>query len=110
MNANLSHHPDASPESNDSDTSPVDKTDHNHEDRPPHNPHEEVSVTVDGEVKHLKKGHYTLPEFKATVHIAPDLEVDQVVDGTFLPLDDNAVLHIKGGEIFISHVKQGGSS
>jgi hypothetical protein len=32
------------------------------------------------------------------------------VDGTFLPLDDNAVLHIKGGEIFISHVKQGGSS
>jgi hypothetical protein len=49
-------------------------------------------------------------EFKVEVGVASDLELDQVVDGVFQPLDDNAEVHIKGGEVFISHVRQGGSS
>jgi hypothetical protein len=33
-----------------------------------------------------------------------------VVCGEFVPLDDNAHIHIKGHEVFVSHVRSGGSS
>jgi hypothetical protein len=36
--------------------------------------------------------------------------LDEVVHGEFKPLDDNAHIDIKGGEIFVSHVRTGGSS
>jgi hypothetical protein len=36
--------------------------------------------------------------------------LDEVVRGEFKPLDDNAHIDIKGGEIFVSHVRTGGSS
>jgi hypothetical protein len=36
--------------------------------------------------------------------------LDEVVHGEFKPLDDNAHIHVKGGDIFVSHVRTGGSS
>lgn len=36
--------------------------------------------------------------------------LDQVVDGIFQPLEDNQRITIKGGEVFVSHVRQGGAA
>ena len=110
MNANSLHPSDPSPESSDPKALMVDKPGdnsggHQHPDHPG-----KVPVTVDGVVKYVKKGKYLVSEFKVEVGVAADLELDQVVDGEFQALADDAELHIKGGEVFISHVRQGGSS
>jgi hypothetical protein len=36
--------------------------------------------------------------------------LDEVVHGEFKALDDNSHIDVKGGEIFVSHVRTGGSS
>ena len=36
-------------------------------------------------------------------------ELDQVMDGRFVPLDNGATIQIMRGEVFVSHVPQGGS-
>ena len=110
MNTSLNQNLDDSRKSNESEPPVVDKHGHNHDGHPPHNQHDKVRITVDGVAKDLKKGEYSLAEFREAAGIASDLEVDKVVDGVFVPLDDNAEVHIKGGEVFISHVRQGGSA
>jgi hypothetical protein len=69
-----------------------------------------VTVTVDGQTKEVARGKYLVSEFKAIVGVQADYELDQVVDGEFKPLADDATLHIKGDEVFVSHVRRGGSS
>ena len=69
-----------------------------------------VTVTVDGQAKEVARGKYVVSEFKAIVGVPADYELDQVVDGEFGPLADDATLHIKGDEVFVSHVRRGGSS
>ncbi|PWT71110.1 MAG: hypothetical protein C5B46_08700 [Proteobacteria bacterium] len=69
-----------------------------------------VTVTVDGQAKEVARGNHLVSEFKASVGVPADYELDQVVDGEFKPLADDATLHIKGGEVFVSHVRRGGSS
>jgi hypothetical protein len=36
--------------------------------------------------------------------------LDEVVVGEFKELPDNGTVHVNGGEIFVSHVRQGQSS
>jgi len=36
--------------------------------------------------------------------------VTVTVDGHFKPLNDTDRIHIRGGEVFVSHVRTGGSS
>lgn len=69
-----------------------------------------VPVTVDGEIKHVMRGKYVVSEFKAAVGVPADYELDEVVEGEFRPLADDATIHIKGEEVFVSHVRRGGSS
>jgi hypothetical protein len=69
-----------------------------------------VIVTVDGKERHVKPGSYVVSEFKRDVHVDAAKELDEVVNGQFVPLDDNATITIKGGEHFVSHVRRGGSS
>lgn len=71
---------------------------------------QEVQITVDGKPLTIADGVYSVVELKAMFGIAPDYELDQVDDGEFKPLNDERSIHIKGGEIFIGHVRQGGSS
>ena len=92
MNSNLKQPPEGSPESSDSSPNPVDKTGQDSEKHLPHPDNRQVEVTVDGEVRSLDKGKYTGIDLKECLRIASDLEVDQVVEGTFLPLDDNTRL------------------
>ncbi len=69
-----------------------------------------VVVIVDEQRKTVKRDKYIIAEFKAVVGVPADYELDQVVGGVFEPLADNAVIHIKGEEVFVSHVRRGGSS
>jgi hypothetical protein len=69
-----------------------------------------VTVSVDGQSKEVARGKYLVSEFKAVVGVPVDYELDQVVEGEFKPLADDATLHIKGHEVFVSHVRRGGSS
>jgi hypothetical protein len=69
-----------------------------------------VTVTVDGQAKQVARGKHVVSEFKTIVGVPADYELDQVVDGEFRPLADDATLHIKGEEVFVSHVRRGGSS
>jgi hypothetical protein len=72
--------------------------------------HKEVVVTVDGKTHDVHEGTYVVSEFKKLVGVDPSKELDEVVHGELKPLDDNQKIHIKGGEVFISHARQGGSS
>ena len=69
-----------------------------------------VTVSVDGQLKEVARGKYLVSEFKAIAGVPADYELDQVVEGEFKPLADDATLHIKGHEVFVSHVRRGGSS
>ncbi len=71
---------------------------------------EEVTVTVDGKPHVVLEGTYVVAEFKKLVGVDASKELDEVVRGELKPLDDNQHIHIKGGEVFISHARQGGSS
>jgi hypothetical protein len=71
---------------------------------------QEVSVTVDNVKHEVPRGEYIVSELKKLVGVDAARELDEVVHGELKPLDDNARIHIKGGEVFVSHVRTGGSS
>lgn len=70
----------------------------------------DVTVTVDTVPKTVHRGSYTVAEFKEVVGVDPAKELDEVIGGEFKLLDDAARIVIKGGEIFVSHVRTGASS
>ena len=69
-----------------------------------------VDITINNVIRQIHRGHRTVVEIKTVgeVPLADDLE--QVIDGRLTPLPDDGAVTIKGGEVFISHVKSGGSS
>ncbi len=75
-----------------------------------HRHRKEVAVTVDGTTHQVPEGTYVVSEFKKLVGVDPSKELDEVVHGELKPLDDSQKIHIKGGEVFISHARQGGSA
>lgn len=70
----------------------------------------DVTVTVDTNTKTVHRGSWIVAEFKKEVGVDASRALDEVIGGEFKPLDDNARITIKGGEIFVSHARQGGSS
>ena len=71
---------------------------------------ENVNITIKGVTKSIHRGRQTVVEIKnlGGVPLADDLE--QQIDGKLTPLADDGAVTIKGGEIFLSHPKDGGSS
>jgi hypothetical protein len=69
-----------------------------------------VVVFVNREPHKVKPGSYLVSEFKRLVHVDPAKELEEVVDGQMVKLDDNATITIKGGEQFFAHARRGGSS
>lgn len=69
-----------------------------------------VTVTVDGKEVQVLEGNYVVSQFKQLVGVGAARELDEVVHGELKPLNDNQVIHVKGGEVFISHARSGGSS
>lgn len=70
----------------------------------------EIEVIVDNKPKFVKRGTYRVSTFKQLVGVAADRELDVVHDGIFTPLDDNKEITIHECEVFVSHVRTGGSS
>ncbi len=81
------------------------KPEHNTPERGP-----KVTVTVDKMQLSVHRGSYVVSDFKKEVDVDPTRDFDEIVDGHIKPLQDTDHLVIKGGEVFISHPKSGGSS
>jgi hypothetical protein len=69
-----------------------------------------VTINVDGKEQQIEKGKYEVADLKKLFGIPADYELDQVINGTFEPLANDASVQIHGGEVFVSHVRGGGSS
>lgn len=80
----------------------IEKAEHDH--------HREIEVKVDGVMKKVRAGTYVVSAFKAAVGVAADRELDVVKHGELVPLDDNAEIKPHECEVFVSHVRTGGSS
>jgi hypothetical protein len=69
-----------------------------------------VSVTIDNRTVEIQAREWMISQLKTALGVDPSRELEQVVDGKLIPLDDNAKIHIHGHEVFVSHVRGGGSS
>jgi hypothetical protein len=69
-----------------------------------------VKIDVDNHPEHVLPGTYQVSELKTLVNVPADKDLDQVIEGNLTTLADTATITIKGGEIFFSHVRRGGSS
>lgn len=84
-------------------------SDPGNQDHPDHGK-DKVTVTVDGNQRQIHRGSYVVAELKAALDVDPARVLNEVIDGEFKPLDDTKRITIKGGEVFVSQVPQGGSS
>lgn len=69
-----------------------------------------VNITINNVKHEIHRGHQTVITIKTVgkVPLADDLE--EVVDKKLIPLPDDGAITLKGGEIFVSHPKDSGSS
>ena len=80
-----------------------------HEDEVPEHGHQ-VTITVNGHEKQIHRGRQTVAHIKEVGGVPAAEELEQVVNGVFNPLPDDGAVTIKGGELFISHVRASSSS
>lgn len=71
---------------------------------------ENVTVTINGTKKSIHRGNYFTPDLKAALGVPPQWVIDQNINGEFVEIPDNGRVVIKGGEVFVSHVRSGASS
>lgn len=69
-----------------------------------------VIIHIDDKDRKIKRGNQPVSEIKKVGDVPAAYELEQVIDGTLTPLDDNGHVVIKGGEVFFSHPRGGGSS
>lgn len=75
-----------------------------------HRPDHKVKITIDGQPFEVKRGPHSVAQLKAIGHVPAEYELDELVDGQWKELKDEATVHIKGGEEFMSHPRKGKSS
>lgn len=75
-----------------------------------HGHEHKVPVTIDNRIVEIQAREWVVSQLKIALGVDPSRDLEQVVDGKLVPLDDNARIHIHGHEVFISHVHGGGSS
>lgn len=69
-----------------------------------------VNITINNKVKEIHRGRQTVAEIKNVGGVPPADELEQVIGGKLTPLPDDGAVTIKGGEVFISHPRDSGSS
>jgi len=69
-----------------------------------------ITVTIDGHPKTIQQGRYLVSELKTKLGVSADLELDEVENGVFKPLDDSSHINVKEGDVFVSHVRRGAAS
>ncbi len=80
---------------------------HGHED---HNHAPDVPISINGHPHRIHRGSHTVAELKALDHVPLADDLEQNVNGQLIPLADDALVTIKGGEKFVSHPKDSGAS
>lgn len=82
-------------------------------DKPDDKGHEQgplVTITVDTKPYKIHRGHQTVVEIKNVAGVPLAFELEQLIEGKLTPLPDDGAVTIKGGEVFLSHPKDGGAS
>lgn len=69
-----------------------------------------VDIIVDTITRQIHRGRQSVTEIKTVGEVPLNHMLEQVIDGIVTKLEDNGSVVIKGGEVFISHVNDGGSS
>jgi hypothetical protein len=69
-----------------------------------------VTITVDTKPYKIHRGRQTVAEIKQVAGVPLAFDLEQLIDGRLTPLADDASVTIKGGEVFLSHPKDGGAS
>ncbi|MDQ5936898.1 MAG: multiubiquitin protein [Cyanobacteriota bacterium erpe_2018_sw_21hr_WHONDRS-SW48-000092_B_bin.40] len=72
--------------------------------------HGKVEIHIDCKPVHLKRGKYSVVELKKLGGVSDGYRLFEDKHGHLTPLDDNAIVEIKGGECFESVPQSGGSS
>lgn len=70
----------------------------------------EVTITIDNKNFTVHRGSKTVAELKQLAGIPPAYELEEIVDGKLVPLNDDQRVVIKGNERFVSHPRAGASS
>lgn len=69
-----------------------------------------VTITINNAQKPIHRGRQTVAAIKEAGGVPQADDLDQLVDGVLTNLPDDGAVTIKGGEVFVSHVKDGGSA
>jgi hypothetical protein len=69
-----------------------------------------VTITINNVPRTIHRGRQTVAAIKEVGGVPLAEDLDQVIHGKLTPLPDDGAVTIKGGEEFVSHVKDGGSS
>ncbi len=69
-----------------------------------------VDVTIDGTPKLIPAGHYLVADLKVALGVPADYELDRVVGREFKPLLEGDTVVVHEGDVFVSHVRRGGSA
>lgn len=88
---------------------------HKHHEHHKHGDHDKpepklVEVTIDGHKREIPGGHYVVSKLKAVLGVPADYELDKVVGREFKELPDGDTVEVVKGEVFVSHVRRGGSA
>ena len=71
---------------------------------------DQVTITINDVEKSIHRGHQAVSAIKALGSVPLADVLEQKVKGRLEPLDDNGSVVIKGGEEFLSHPRDSGSS
>jgi hypothetical protein len=82
-----------------------DKQDKSHPETGP-----DVHITVNGATYTIHRGHQTVVQIKTVAGVPLADELEENVGGRLQPLADDGAVTLKGGEVFVSHPRDSGSS
>lgn len=69
-----------------------------------------VVIELNGDPFHVHPGNYTGTHLKDALHVPREHVLEQVIEGEFKPVENDAHVRIRGEEVFVSHCGQGQSS
>jgi len=69
-----------------------------------------VAITVDGKERKIHRGRQTVAQIKLAGEVPAADELSEIINGKITPLADDGSVVIKGGEVFVSNRRSGGSS
>ena len=69
-----------------------------------------VTIHVNNIERKISRGKHLVSEIKKVGEVPLSHELEEVIAGKLIPLDDDSAILIKGFEVFYSHVRDGSSS